>query len=286
METKKKFTYVKDTFEEYLSKDAISASDIKTFLKSPRKYWYEKISPFPKPEKEQQRHFAIGSAVHEMVMEPHLFEKNYIISPKIDRRTSAGKEMYLAFQEQASGKTIIFQNEMEMITEMATNCRLNKTFLEYLEDCHFEISCYTDDIPTGLSLRMRPDILPNNKDVIVDIKTCRESSLKAFKSDVYSYGYSLSAAFYIDHIGRDNYIFAAIEKAAPYQTSLFALPDEMMDYGRYQYRMGLDLIKWSKDNNYWCDYVEFEILKECYLLGETNDFFDTIKKSSLIQILN
>ena len=35
--------YVKDTFEEYLSKEGtISASDIKTFLESPCKFYYEK----------------------------------------------------------------------------------------------------------------------------------------------------------------------------------------------------------------------------------------------------
>ena len=124
------------------------------------------------------------------------------------------------------------------------------------------------------------------KHSIVDIKTCRESSLKAFKNDVFSYGYSISGAFYTHFLKRENYVFVAIEKSAPYQTSLFALNDEMMDYGRYQYRMGLDLMKWSMDNNYWCDYVEFEILKECYLLGNTDDFFDTLNNSELIQVLS
>jgi hypothetical protein len=281
-ETKTKIEYKKDTFQEYLANEAVAASDIKNFLKSPRKYFYEKNN---KEEKESERHFAIGSAVHEMIMEPELFDKNYIVSEKIDRRTKAGKEQYQLFQEKAQGKTIIFENEMEMIREMSTSCKLNKTFMEYMKDCHYEISCYTTDIKTGLKVRLRPDILCKTKDAIVDIKTCRDSSKKGFKNDVYSFGYSLSAAYYTDFIGRENYIFAAVEKTAPYQTSLYALPDEMIDFGRYQYRMGLDLLKWSKDNNYWCDYVEFEILKECYLLGNMDDFFDTINKSELIQIL-
>ena len=277
--------YIKDTFEEYLGKkEHISASDIKLFLKSPRKYYYEKNHKIKDQTKE--RHFAIGSAVHELIMEPEMFDKNYIISEKIDRRTSAGKKLYADFQEKAQGKTIIFENEMEMIKEMSLSCKMNETFSQYLEDCHFELSCYTTDIKTGLKVRLRPDILAKKKDAIVDIKSCRNSSLKAFKGDVYSYGYSISAAYYTDFIGRENYIFAAIEKEAPYQTSMYALPDEMIDFGRYQYRMGLDLLKWSFDNNYWCDYVEFEVLKECYLLENLDDFFDTLKKSELIQILN
>ena len=49
--------------------------------------------------------------------------------------------------------------------------------------------------------------------------------------------------------------------------------------------MALDLMKWSVDNNYWCDYVEFEVLKESYDLGSLDTAIDTIQKSELIKIL-
>ena len=275
--------YVKDSFPEYLSKkERISASDLKNFLKSPRRYFYEKNK---KKEETEERHFTIGSATHEYIMEPENFNDNYAISQKFDKRTKAGKEAFAEFEEKNKGKSVLNESEMEMIKEMSASCKMNKTFLEFMEDSLFEVSCYTTDQETGLLLRMRPDILPNNKNSIVDIKTCRESSLKAFKNDVYSYGYSLSGAFYLDFLKRESYVFGAVEKTAPYQASLYVLSDEMMDYGRYQYRMGLDLMKWSLDNNYWCDYVEFELLKECYLLGSLDDFFSTLKKSQLIQIL-
>jgi hypothetical protein len=147
------------------------------------------------------------------------------------------------------------------------------------------VSCYTKDEATGLNIRMRPDILPKSKSTIVDIKTCLDSSPKKFKNDVYSYGYSISAAFYLDFLQRENYVFAAIEKQAPFQTSLYVLTDEMVEYGRQQYRMALDLIKWSLDNTYWCDYVEFEILKESHALGSLDNALETIQQSELIKIL-
>ena len=89
----------------------------------------------------------------------------------------------------------------------------------------------------------------------------------------------------MDFLGRENYIFAAVEKEAPFQISLYALNDEMIQYGREQYRMGLDLLKWSMDNNYWCNYNEFEVLKECYQLGNLDQFFDLKENSELITIL-
>lgn len=279
----KDMKFVKDTFSEYLGKkDHISSSDIKNVLKSPKYYFWNK---YQKVEKEDGRHFAIGSALHELIMEPHLFKSNYIVFPKVDKRTKEGKAAYESFITEAAGKTIINEEEMEMIVQMAQNASENEILLSFLKDSYREVSAYTTDEKTGLKLKMRPDILCTNKSTIVDIKSCVDSSPKKFKGDVYSYGYSLSAAFYCDNLNRENYIFAAIEKSQPYQTSLFSLNDEMIEYGRTQYRLGLDILKWSYDNNYWCDYNELEILKECFELGNEDEFLKIKNDSVRITIL-
>jgi hypothetical protein len=275
--------YVKDTFDEYLSKkDYIAASDLKNFLHSPKFYYYEK---YEKKEKEEKSHFKIGSALHEIILEPQLLHTNYVVSPKFDKRTKEGKTNSELFELHNKGKTIINEDDMEMIRCMAESSLKNNTFIELMQDSYKEVSCYTTDEITGLKLRMRPDALSQNKSTITDIKSCLDSSMRKFKGDIYSYGYSLSAAFYCDFLNRENYVFAAIEKTPPYQLSLYLLSDEMMQYGREQYRMGLDLMKWSIDNNFWCDYNEFEILKECYELGNLDAFFDIMSKSEMISIV-
>ena len=159
------------------------------------------------------------------------------------------------------------------------------TFMDLIKDSVREISCYTTDAKTGLKLRMRPDSLATNKSTITDIKSCLDSSAKKFKGDVYNYGYSLSAAYYCDFLNKENYVFAAMEKKPPFQIGLYVLNDEMIDYGRSQYRTGLDLLKWSYDNDYWCNHNEFELLKECYELGDLDSFFDVKEKSQLVTIL-
>ena len=259
--------YVKDTFAEYLGKtDHISASDLKNFLSSPRKYYYER---FEKTEREEGRHFSIGSALHEMILEPELFTTNYVVSPKFDKRTKDGKAQFNDFTAKNEGKTLLFEDEMEMIIRMSENALKNRTLTELMKDSYRELSCYTTDPITGLKLKMRPDSLAKDKSTIVDIKSCVDSSLKKFKSDVYSYGYSLSA----------------IEKQPPYQVALYSLCDEMVEYGRQQYRLALDLMKWSMDNNYWCNYNEFESLKDSYNLGNTDFFLEQLPKSELITII-
>jgi hypothetical protein len=279
-----KIEYVKDSFAEYLGKkERVSASDIKNFLKSP-KYYFHKKHEEEKKEK-TGRHFLIGSALHELILEPQFFKENYLVAPKFDLRTTKGKESHAEFVSEAEGRVLLNIDEYEMIVKMGESATSNTTFLELIWDSYRELSCYTTDEKTGLNLRLRPDSFAKTKSTITDIKTCQDSSFRAFKSDVYKYGYSITSAFYMDFLNRENYVFCAIEKEAPYQTALYVLDDEMVAYGRNQYRMGLDLLKWSMDNNYWCSYNEFEILKECYDLGNLEQFFELVKESEKITII-
>lgn len=278
-----KIDYAQDTFEEYLSKkDYISASDVKNFLKSPKYYYFEK---YEKGVEDSEPHFVIGSALHQLILEPHLFQDNYAVSPKFDRRTKDGKAGYDLFELENEGKVIINMNDFNMITNMATSSALNKTFIQLIKGSYRETSCYTIDEVTGLKIRLRPDAMLPNKPIITDIKSCLDSSYNKFRKDIYSFQYNISAAYYCDFLYKENYVFAAIEKQAPYQISLYQLSDELINFGREQYRMALDLIKWSQDNDFWCDYNEFELLKESYKLGNLNTFFDTLEKSELISII-
>jgi hypothetical protein len=264
--------FIHDTFEEYLGKkDYISASDIKNFLYSPKYYYYNR---YEKKEKEDARHFAIGSAIHEIILEPHLFNQHYAVCPKVDRRTKDGKAAYENFLKENAGKTTIFEDEIDVIQGIGEEALKNKTLMELVSDCYKEISVYSVDEKTGLNVRMRPDALHKTKSKITDLKSCLSSSPKDFKNDVFKYGYSISAAFYSDFIGRQNYIFAALEKAPPYQISLFMLEDEKIEWGRQQYRMALDLMKYCFDNNYYPDYTEFELLKNQYMLENYSGFFE------------
>lgn len=276
--------YVKDTFEEYLSKkDHISASDIKSFIKSPRNYYYQKYEN--KKPKDIKKHYVVGSAVHEAIMEPHQFHNNYVVSPIFNRRTTIGKEDEAKWIETVKNKQIIDSDEMEMIKIMGKNALKNNTLSELLKDSHREISLYTTDEKTGLKIRLRPDILCKKFPTIVDIKTTTDSSPQGFKRDVYKFGYSLTDAFYRHFSNRENYVFCAIEKEAPYQISLFQLGEEMSEYGENIFRRGLDLLKWSYDNDFWCDYNEFEILKECYDLGNPDEFLELNKTANKISFL-
>lgn len=284
---KQKSEYVKDSFSEYLGKIThVSASDLKNFLKSPKFFYYKKYHEKPAND-EEKRHFLLGSAMHELILEPEKFKNNYAVSEKFDRRTSEGRLKSSQFEIDNHGKGIIFTDEFKMITEMASSVRNNDVFMKIIADSYRELSIYTIDSVTGLNIKLRPDVFSKNRPTIIDLKSCLDSSLKGFKKDVYSYGYAITASFYSDFSGKDNYLFCAIEKSVPYQTSLFMLSEEIMNYGRVQYRMALHLMKWSYDNNYWCDYGEFELLKKAYETGDLSSFsVNELKSNNKITVIN
>ena len=89
----------------------------------------------------------------------------------------------------------------------------------------------------------------------------------------------------MDFLNRENYVFAALEKQAPYQLGHYILDDELVELGRTKYRKALDLLKWSYENNYWCDYGEFEVLQECYDIENMSIAMEMINNGNHISII-
>ena len=278
--------YTKDSFSTYLGKkDHISASDIKNFSRSPLYYYYKKYDVKFKTAKTEGRHFALGSALHECILEPHQFFDNYVVSPKFDKRTKVGKIDCELWENDNKDRTIIMEDEMDAIIKMGESALKNQALIDIMKDSYREMSIYTVDEQTGLKIKLRPDVFCGDKKTIVDLKTTQDGSPKGFKRDVFSYSYNITDAFYRDFAKREDYIFCAIEKTEPFQISLYQLPDEMTDFGRREYRMCLDLLEWSYKHNFWADYADFQLLKECLELECLDNFFELKKNDSGIILL-
>lgn len=100
----------------------------------------------------------------------------------------------------------------------------------------------------GLKYRVRPDrLLQRNSErlAIIDWKSCRDASERAFKSDFWKYRYDLQAAFYCQVLGipMDDFYFVAIEKEYPYNTAVYGIDPETQsrateELGKVLYRIG------------------------------------------------
>ncbi len=188
---------------------------------------------------------AFGRASHVFLLEGEdAFVKECAVIPAgIDRRTKAGKEDWAHFEVMNQGKTIITAEELRKIIEMRQALLKHPFAPKLLADGVSEQTVIWMDQDTEIACKCRPDRIPSgNKGVLVDLKTCSCAGEYEFCRDVVKYGYDLQAAFYLDGIREatgtyfDAFCFIALSKEPPYQTEVYILDGEFIQYGRDEYR--------------------------------------------------
>lgn len=217
-----------DTNEEYhAKKEYASSSMLKSIYKrSLFHYFNHKMG--------SSAALTIGSAFHALVLEPHVFEEEFAIAPKFDRRTKIGKAKFKEFEAEvvAQNKDIITEADYEMICNMRDQIMSDPTCSGILANGEPEVSFYIEDFH-GIKVRVRPDFI--GSDYIVDLKSCQDACPAFFSNDIRKFGWKLQAAFYADALGVDKFYFLASEKKQPFACQLYLMSPESMEEGRRMY---------------------------------------------------
>lgn len=224
----------KDSNNIYHSHNSISASGLKIIHK---KSVYHLINQ----QFKETPAMALGTAVHQAILEPHDFHDIYHVIEKIDKRTKAGKEEYQKQIDLAKGKIIIEDDIHEIIKSILGDFRQNDLAQKYCKG-EIELSHYTQY--EGIDVRVRPDVINHVSDFITDVKTCQDNSPQAFKRDVYNWGYHLQAAFYMDMCGINNFRFIACTTKYPYTVEVYTLDEKDIEFGRMAYKNAFK--QWKK----------------------------------------
>ena len=237
---------IKDTNDEYHSHKSISASGLKTIYK--KSVYHHLNSVFKMTDA-----MNFGSAVHSALLED---SNDIAVLPEFNARTKEGKKIKQDFFDNNKGKIIIKQEEQEAIEKIKKNFNghsLAKSLVQRLTET--EVSYYgtIDKVP----VRVRPDGIKDN-DYIIDIKTTSDASPRFFKSQVYNFAYHLQACFYSEALGYDpaKFRFITIENKYPYTVEVFAMSEDMIEYGRDAWRIAFSSWKeYLETNNvgsfYW-----------------------------------
>lgn len=210
---------------DYHAHEAISSSDVKMVHKSTLAHWKNKTF-------KSSPTFDLGTAVHAMVLEGHL--------DLVERgpETRRGKEWSAAYEDaQAEGKTLLTSGDYDIAREMADSLLFHPVGQRMAGDTVInEGSFFAVDPQTQLKLKTRPDSFWQAQGIIYDIKTCQDASPRGFGKDVHTYGYAIQAAFYMYVLrlaGYDvnQFVFACVEKAAPYAVATHILSPEYLTWG-------------------------------------------------------
>ena len=248
--------------ELYHKAYGLSCSDLKVMLRSPAHYHASLLFP-----QKTTPEMLLGSALHTAVLQPELFDEEYMELPKIDRRTKEGKELYKQYSD--SGKTLLDSVPVATVQKMKESLMQHPIISTILSNGNPELSCfgYLPEFPHTLT-KCRPDWYNPELGVLLDLKTACDASPKAFAKASADYFYHLQNALYNDlfsHVSGKHiqaFLFAVVEKEPPYAVALYQLDADAVEKGRDLYRKAILAYNDSLERNYWVGYSpRIEILQ-------------------------
>lgn len=242
----------------------IGKSGLDEIAKSPAHYYAQYLDP-NRVKKDPTEAQLLGTATHYAILEPDLFEKQYLILPDgIDRRTKEGKGLYNYHAElaAANGQTLIKPADFDHCCRMRDAVHAHPAAAVLLESGQSEQALLFEHFQTGADCKMRPDFLSETTKFIVDIKTTTDASPYEFGKSVVNYGYHRQAAFYWDGYGYamgecpQGFAFIAVEKEPPYAVAVYYADDEVLNLGRASYLKDLQTYVECLKSNVWPAYSD------------------------------
>ena len=226
--------------QEYHAGPGLSSSDLKELLKSAAHYKTYKANP-----PEQTAEMLRGSLVHQMILEPELFDQEYAVGSFNIRR---GKE-YEKVVAENPGKIVISSEELceatKCVEAFKEECSKNKELSELFEGVK-ELAFYWEDKESGALLKAKPDVITKTGK-IVDLKTARDASFDAFQKQMVDLKYFVSAAHYLNGVREvigmeiegtsiiphppNTFHFVVIETKAPYAIAVYTLDEKAIEFG-------------------------------------------------------
>ena len=125
-----------------------------------------------------------GSAIHMNVLQPEEFNKHYVVSPKFDKRTKQGKADYAEFTNNNMFKTVISENEYELIEQMTSKLMRDSDAKTLLNGGFKEQIIAWENQEHDVKCRGMLDVYREDVGIIVDLKTTQDSSYYGFANSV------------------------------------------------------------------------------------------------------
>lgn len=247
--------------EYHADTEAIGSSMLKDFLRSPALY-YGRYVTGDIPRRQATPEMLLGTWTHCLVLEPHKWMGRYIIAPKCDRRTNAGKAAWQVFMDSVDGKEIIDANDRERVDlahDMAAAVRRHRYASALLDmPGPTEQAIRWTDEQTGLTLKAKPDkLIPGGEYPIVpDLKTTIDPSPESFQKQAHNLLYHMQAALYMEGVraltGRPSqFVFIAVGKEPPHDVWVHTLSERFARLGYRLLRDTLTRLKICQDTGCW-----------------------------------
>lgn len=206
--------------------------------------------------------FKVGKAIHKIILENHLFEKEYTHLPAgLDKRTKAGRQEYQEIM--GEGKIILSHDQFEICQSIKKRIDSRPKVKTLLEGGKAEISMFH---PHNELIHKKARIDCYRPGLICDLKSTRCAKPSAFEYEIFRNGYHVQAAYYID-ITKEitgtapRYFIVAVEKSRPWGVTIHELSPKVIAVGRLYYQRALKKLETAIKENDWPCYREYNYVK-------------------------
>ncbi|WP_336163594.1 PD-(D/E)XK nuclease-like domain-containing protein [Acinetobacter ursingii] len=251
--------------DEYHACPEFSSSQLKDILRSSAHFYSNNI--LKENEREAKKHLDFGTLAHTLFLEPEQFDNEFVVGPKFDRRTKAGKEEAAAWEAANEGKIIIDQEMLDGANRIANNLRKLSSY-QIMQNNHgmAEASIFFTDPVYGLNLRVRPDyhIVPCDEfpnGLLFDVKTTTDARQFKFQRSCSDFGYDISATMYREGFqqhykteDKPEFIFLVAESSAPFNVKQYRASDLFISIGEQRYSKAKEILAESLLINEWDGY--------------------------------
>lgn len=275
----------KISFSEYTKSPELNMSSLCNMLKSPAHFQWAKQNP------KDSKSLVKGRAVHTLVLEPEIFWDTYAVEPrKSDYKYVTADDLKPLLEklglkaQKTKDKTIASIVEHEEVSkedldqiydlDLAKISASEKEILTYTE--YSEARAISESVlkspkinnmlkkglaeqslfleVLGVPMKFRPDLMA--PDFIVDLKTCRSCSERAFQGDFIAYNYDLKLASYqyaCEQITgkKPQVIVLAAETVDEYDYQVFKIDQDFLDIGLKKFFKLLEQYKECVEKNEW-----------------------------------
>lgn len=268
------------SFEEYCKIPAINKSGLDLVADSPLHYWAGYLDPERGPREETPA-MKLGSAIHTILLEPHLFDQKYAVVPddaprrptalqlnakKPSLETMEAIEFWEKFNANTAGKTILTAEQVQSCRAIQNSVLKSKAAQTLLTDGKAEVTVVweknvllDDGTEVIVPCKARIDYLTAM--AILDVKSTSSAAPAAFAKSVANYHYHLQAAWYSDGFfsitgEKLPFVFLAFETAKPYACAFYLAEENVLEVGRKLYSPLLKKYAECVNKNYWPGYPD------------------------------
>lgn len=245
------------SIKEYHEADGLSKSMMDHLKKSPAHFIFEVANE----EDKQNDNFLLGSLLHTMLLETTKLSVLYAVAPNVDKRTKKGKQEYEEFLENAQGKEIVTQEQLDLAMIWASKILEHPKASEYFKKKSInEVSIFWTDESTGELCKARPDKIILEDDCIVDLKTAVSAQQDDFQRKAFDLGYHRQAYWfgeaYRQQYGRDlkEFVFIVVEKTPPFNVVVYVASEFFIEVGGLECRKLLNEYHDCKKSGNWYGY--------------------------------